>query len=162
MKYSIPFTLILAVALGLSSCGKSEEPAEEAAAPATGSAEEEKSDVEKALAEAKEKGREAAEAAAVAAAQVAESAREKGGEIAASATESGAQMAVAANAQAEALIAKVKEYIENNDTDLAAETMDKLRAIKTSLSESAQAQIEQIEQMLAESKGSAEPPPPGE
>jgi len=155
MKYSIPFTLILAVALGLSSCGKSEEPAEEAAAPATGSAEEEKSDVEKALAEAKEKGREAAEAAAVAAAQVAESAREKGGEIAASATESGAQMAVAANAQAEALIAKVKEYIENNDTDLTAETMEKLRAVKDSLSESVRAQIEELEQILADAKAGA-------
>ena len=155
MKYSIPFTLILAAILGLSACGKSEEPAEEAAAPATGSAAEEKSDVEKALADAKEKGREAAEAAAVAAAKVAESAREKGGEIAASAKESGAQMAAAANAQAEALMAKVKEYIENDDTDLAAETMDKLRAIKDSLSESVQEQIEVLEQMLADAKAGA-------
>lgn len=155
MKYSIPFTLILAAILGLSACGKSEEPAEEAAAPATGSAAEEKSDVEKALADAKEKGREAADAAAVAAAKVAESAREKGGEIAASAKESGAQMAAAANAQAEALMAKVKEYIENDDTDLAAETMDKLRAIKDSLSESVQEQIEVLEQMLADAKAGA-------
>mgnify|MGYP003573532692 FL=1 len=155
MKYSIPFTLILAAILGLSACGKSEEPAEEAAAPATGSAAEEKSDVEKALADAKEKGREAADAAAVAAAKVAESAREKGGEIAASAKESGAQMAAAANAQAEALMAKVKEYIENDDTDLAAETMDKLRAIKDSLSETVQEQIEVLEQMLADAKAGA-------
>lgn len=162
MKYSIPFTVLLAAALGLSACGKSEEPAEEAAAPATGSTEEAKSDVENALAEAKEKGREAAEAAAEAAAQVAESAREKGGEIAETAKEAGAEMAAAANAQAEALVAKVKEYIANNDTDLAAETMEKLRAVKASLSESVQAQIEQLEQMFADAKGSAEPPPQGQ
>lgn len=147
MKHSIPFTVILAAALGLSACGKDEEPAKEAAAPATGAAEEAKPDVEKALAEAKDKGREAAEAAVEAAAQVAESAREKGGEI-----------ADAANTQAEALIAKVQEYIQSNETDLAAETMEKLRAIKDSLSESTQAQVERLEQMLAAVKGDVEPP----
>lgn len=158
MKYFIPFTVILAAALGLSACDKGEEPAEEAAAPVAGAAEETKSDLEKALAGAEEKGREAAEAAAEAAAQVEESAREKGGEIVESATVAGADMAETANAQAEALVAKVKEYIENNDIDLAAETMEKLRAIKASLSESAQAGIEQLEQMLAAAKGGAEPP----
>ena len=64
-------------------------------------------------------------------------------------------MAAAANAQAEALMAKVKEYIENDDTDLAAETMDKLRAIKDSLSETVQEQIEVLEQMLADAKAGA-------
>jgi hypothetical protein len=162
MKYSIPFTVILAAALGLSACDKGEEPAEEAAAPATGVAEETKSDVEKAVTGAVEKGREAAGAAVEAAAQAAESAKEKGGEIVESATAAGADMAETASAQAEALIAKVKEYIENNDIDLAAETMEKLRAIKASLSESAQARIEQLEQMLAAAKGSAEPPPQGQ
>ena len=155
MKFYIPATVILAATIGLSACGKSEEPAEEAAAPTTGAAEEAKADVQKALAEAKEKGQEAA-------AQVAESAREKGGEIADNAKEAGAQMAEAANAQAEALVAKVKEYIENNDTDLAAETMEKLRAVKASLSESMQARIEQLEQMLAAADGGAEKPPQGQ
>jgi outer membrane protein OmpA-like peptidoglycan-associated protein len=162
MNYSILFTVIAAAALGLSACGKSEEPAEEAAAPVTGAAEEAKSDAEKALAEAKEKGREAAEAASEAAAQVAKSARERGGEIAETAKEAGTEMADAANARAEAFIAQVKEYLANNDTDLAAETMEKLRAIKASLSETAQAQIEQLEQMLAATKGGAAPPPQGQ
>ena len=93
---------------------------------------------------------------------MAESAREKGGEIVESATLAGAEMAETADAQAEALLAEVKEYIENKDIDLAAETMEKLRALKASLSESWQARIEQLEQMLAAAKGSAEPPPQGQ
>lgn len=155
MKYSIPVAVLLAATVGLSACGKSEEPAKEEAAPAIGTAEEERSDVQKALAEAKATGKEAAAAAAEAASQVVDSAREKGGEIAESAKESGAQMVAAANAQAETLIAKVKEYIENNDTDLAAETMEKLRAVKSSLSESVQAQIDELEQFLADAKAGA-------
>ena len=158
MKHSIPITLILAAALGLSACDKGEEPAEEAAAPATGAGEETKSDVDKAVTGAIDKGREAAGAAVEAAAQALASAKEKGGEIVESATVAGTDLAETASAQAEALMAKVREYIENNDIDLASETMEKLRALKASLSESAQARIDQLEQMLAAAKGSAEPP----
>lgn len=162
MKHPIPLTLALAITLGLGACGKTEEPAEETAAPATGAAEETMSEAEKAIADAKVQGKEATEAAAKAVTEVAESAREKGGEMAESAKAAGAEMADTATGQAEALIAKVKEYMENNEIDLAAATMEKLRAVKASLPESAQAQIEQLEQMLSASKSGAEPTSPGQ
>lgn len=162
MKHPIPFILALAAILALGACGKTEEPAEEAAAPATGAAEETKSEAEMAIAEAKEKGKEAAGAAATAVTEMAESAREKGGEIAESAQVAGTEMADTASAQAEALIAKVKDYIANNEIDLAAEAMEKLQAVKASLPESAQAQIERLEQMLAGSKSGAEPTTQGQ
>ena len=157
MKHPVLLALPIAAALVLGACGKSEEPAEDAAAPASGAVDEPKTDVEKALADVQEKGREAIQAAAEAADKMAESAREKGGEIAEATMEQSAEFADAANAKAEELAARVKEYIENNDTDLAAETMEKLREIKASLSESARAQIEQLEEALAAAKGEAEP-----
>jgi len=150
MKHTIPLLLPLVFALGLSACGKEDEPAEQEAAPATGEIEAPKTDVQKALENAREKSREAAEAAAEAAAEIAETAREKGGEIAETTRVQGAAMAEAANARAAELVARVKAYIENNEVAPTEELMTQLRQLKASLSESLQAQVVQLEELLAE------------
>lgn len=147
MKVIVTLALPLTVALVLSGCDRSEEPADETTGPATGVVEESKSDVEKALEEAGQKGREAV-------VDTAESLRQTGDEIADTARAQGSELAEATTEKADQLIASVKRYIEENNIDLARESMDQLRAIKSSVSESVQATIDQLEQMLSRAESS--------
>ena len=133
MNKPIVFAFLVAAAVGLSACGKSEEPAQEQKAPETGVVEEGKAMVE----------------------QAAEAAKEGAGEAA----EKASEMADEAIAKAEELIDQAKEYIENNEIDLAQEVMEQLRKLKDSLPESVQAQIDNLEQML--SSASSAPAPAG-
>jgi hypothetical protein len=128
------FALLVAAAVALSACGKSEEPAEESMAPETGAVEEGKTMME----------------------QAAETAKEGAGavsEMSSAAMEKGAGMAEAMVAQAEELIQKVKDFIESNQLDLAEEAMTKLRGLKDSLPASLQEQIDNLETMLSSAAG---------
>ncbi|TNF98958.1 MAG: hypothetical protein EP297_06810 [Gammaproteobacteria bacterium] len=51
--------------------------------------------------------------------------------------------------EAKSLIEKVKEYLANNDFDLAGQTLEKLAGMKSMLPESLQSQIDSLQSMLA-------------
>jgi hypothetical protein len=118
----------LTATVGLSACGKSEEPE----APETGAVEEERTMAEEA-------------------AEVAKEGAEKASEITDAAMEKGAEMAEAhaAVAKGEELIQQAKDYIDNQEIDLAEEVMAQLRKLRDSLPESLQEQIDKLEAMLA-------------
>lgn len=134
MNDRVLIAILVAASVGLSACGKSEEPAEAQKAPETGAVEEAKTMAEQAV-DATKKG--------------ADKASEKASEMTSTAMEKGAEMADAAVAQAEDLIQKAKEYIDNNQIDLAQEAMNQLRSLKDALPESLQAQIDKLEEMLS-------------
>jgi hypothetical protein len=136
MKSRLRLALVLTAAVGLSACGKSEEP-EEKKAPEAGAVEEEKTMVEKA-------------------AEVAEEGAEKASEMSTAAMEKGAEMADAAVAKAEELIQQAKDYIGNKELGLAEEMMEQLRKLRDSLPASLQAQIDQLETMLSASTSAPE------
>jgi acyl-CoA reductase-like NAD-dependent aldehyde dehydrogenase len=129
MKSRIWLALVVTAAVGLSACGKSEEP-EEPKAPETGAVEEKKTMVEKA-------------------AEVAEEGAEKVSEMSTAAMEKGAEMADAAVAKAEELIQQAKDYIDTKEFDLAEQVMEQLRKLRDSLPESLQAQIDQLETLIS-------------
>jgi bifunctional pyridoxal-dependent enzyme with beta-cystathionase and maltose regulon repressor activities len=58
------------------------------------------------------------------------------------------EMADAAIMQAEDWIDQVMSYLEEGKTELAAGVMEKLRAVKASLPENIQAEIDKLEEMF--------------
>lgn len=170
-------SLVAAVALGLTACGPSEEGSTEAPAEEKTSLEQALDQAKQAGEEAKAKMSEAAEAAGVAAgaameeakvkaaevtdvakakmgeaseagAQMAGEAMEKGKELSAAAAAKGAELMQVTSENAEAMIQKVKDSLANNDIDLAKSVMDGLAAIKDSLPENLQAEIEKLQGMF--------------
>jgi len=129
---SLLLAIVVTAAVGLSACGKSEEPAQEPKAPETGAVEEGKTMVEKAAEAAKEGA-------------------EKASEMTSAAMEKGAEMADAAIAKAEELIQQAKDYIDNKEFDLAEGVMEQLRKVRDSLPQSLQEQIDKLEAMLSSS-----------
>jgi hypothetical protein len=132
MHSRLLLALVMSAAVGLSACGKSEEP-EAPKAPETGAVEEGKAMVEKAAEAAKEGA-------------------EKGSEMTSAAMEKGAEMADAAIAKAEELIQQAKDYIDNKEFDLAEGVMEQLRKLRDSLPQSLQEQIDRLEAMLSSSR----------
>jgi acyl-CoA reductase-like NAD-dependent aldehyde dehydrogenase len=126
MNSRLLLALVLTATVGLSACGKSEEPE----APETGAVEEETTMAEEA-------------------AEVAKEGAEKASEMTDAAMEKGAEMADAAVAKGEELIQQAKDYIDNQEIDLAEEVMAQLRKLRDSLPESLQEQIDKLEAMLA-------------
>lgn len=96
--------IVVTAAVGLTACGKSEEPAPEQKAPETGAVEEGTTMIEQAAAVAKDGA-------------------EKASEMTSAAMEEGAEVAGAAVKKAEELIQKAKGYIDNNQVDLAEGVM---------------------------------------
>ena len=133
MHSRLMFALVVTAALGLSACGKSDEPAQEPEAPDTSAVEEGKTMVEKA-------------------AEVSKEGAEKASEMTSAAMEEGAEMADAAVAKAEELIQQARDYIENKEFDLAEGLMEQLRKLRDSLPQSLQEQIDKLEAMLSSSR----------
>lgn len=131
MKSRLLLALVVTAAIGLSACGKSEEPAEPKA-PETGAVEEGKTVREKA-------------------AEVAKEGAERASEITGAAMEKGAEIADAAVAKAQELIQQAKDYIDNKEFNLAEKVMEQLRKLRDSLPEYLQEQIDKLEAMLSSS-----------
>ena len=144
MRKYLLFSIGCAAALGLTAC---EKPAEDAATaePAEKTTMEQLKEegvkleaavaekAEEAMLAVEEKGAEMTQAAA----EMAESASEKAGEVT-------SEMI----AQAEEWIAQAEEYIAQGKDDLAASIVAELEAIKPSLPESLQRQVDKLEAML--------------
>jgi acyl-CoA reductase-like NAD-dependent aldehyde dehydrogenase len=149
--FRLLLAFVVTAAVGLTACEKGEEAEPEQKAPETGAVSEEKTMVEQAaevLEEGAEKASEMAGAAMEKGAEMAGSAKDQGEEMTTAAKETGAEMAGATVAKAEELIQKAKDYIENNEIDLAGEVMEQLRTLKDSLPEKLQEQIDKLEAML--------------
>lgn len=58
--------------------------------------------------------------------------------------------------EATSLIEKVKEYIANNDFDLAKSTLDKLAGMRSMLPDSFQSQIDSLQNLLSTQQAAAE------
>jgi hypothetical protein len=129
MKSRLLLVLVVTAAVGLSACGKGEEP-EDSKASEAGAVGEEKTMAEKA-------------------AEVAEEGAEQASEMTTAAMEKGAEMADAAVAKAEELIRQAKDYIDNKQFNLAEEVMAQLRKLRDSLPETLQEQIDKLEAMLS-------------
>ena len=120
---------LVTAAVGLSACGKGEEP-EEPKTPEAGAVQEVKTMVQKA-------------------AEVAEQRAQKASELTSAAMEKGGEMADTVVAKAEELIQQAKSYIDNKEFDLAEEVMVQLRKLRDSLPASLQEQIDDLEAMLS-------------
>ena len=133
MHSRLLLALVVTTAVGLSACGKSEEPAQEPKAPETGLVEEGKTMVEKA-------------------AEAAKDGAEKASEMTSTAMEKGAEMADAAIAKAEELIQRAKDYIDNKEFGLAEGVMEQLRKLRDSLPQSLREQVDKLEATLSSSR----------
>ena len=130
MTSRLLLAIVVTATVGLTACGKSEEPAPEQKAPETGAVEEGKTMIEQA-------------------AEVAKEGAEKASEMTSAAMEEGTDMAGAAVEKAEKLIQQAKDYIDNNQIDLAEGVMEQLRTFKDSLPDTLQEQIGKLEAMLS-------------
>lgn len=127
MQYRLILSALIATGL-LAGCGEGEPPA-----PG-----EEKTAVQEAMDRAAEETAKARDAAAEAAAAMAEAARIKG-----------AELAEGASAEAGRLLERAEEYLSEGKTSLAAATLEQLQAIRGSLPESLQSQVDRLESALA-------------
>lgn len=139
MSRQILLTLAIAATLGLNACGPSEEPEQTTAEPGD-AAPAQPSLIERATEAAREAtqvAREKLEAVATAGSEAAGAAREKGGEITQAAVD-----------KANDLIQQVKDYIAEQDLDLAGSAMEQLRKLRDSLPQGLQDEIDKLDAML--------------
>lgn len=139
MSRQILLTLAIAATLGLNACGPSEEPEQTTAEPGD-AAPAQPSLIERAAEAAREAtqvAREKLEAVATAGSEAAGTAREKGGEITQAAVD-----------KASDLIQQVKDYIAEQDLDLAGSAMEQLRTLRDSLPQGLQDEIDKLDAML--------------
>lgn len=155
MNKPLMLAFLAATAVGLQGCGDGadgEATGETPAQESTSAVDALKEKVQAAAQSASETGEKMAEAAAAAS----DAAGEKGREVSEAMAEKGGMIAETANAQASELIAKVNDYLAENDLDSARGIMEKLAQLKDALPENLQAQIEALQAKLATMTGGAE------
>jgi hypothetical protein len=125
-------------AIWLVACGQDQAPTEEAAAPPA----EESSILDQALETAKDTSDRVGAAATAA--------KDTAAEAAASAMEQAGVARDRAETQAKEMIEQVKDFLAEDKEEMARELMDKLSAIKDSLSDALRAEIERLDAMFSD------------